>query len=125
MYNYCFLAVDYDFTHMCTIFHHPQVEHQETGVKLQECRATDRRCNSENARMRQRIGEMEGRNAELRRRLADAQKYKEQVRSLSRISQSGPAVSALENVPVTKGRARLRPLPKEKLFIMTSTGWSI
>ena len=56
-----------------------QVEHQETGVKLQECWATDKRCNGENARMRQRIGEMEGRNAELRRRLADAQKYKEQV----------------------------------------------
>ena len=57
----------------------PQVEHQETGVKLQECWATDKRCNAENARMRQRIGEAEGRNAELRRRLADAQKYKEQV----------------------------------------------
>ena len=55
------------------------MEHQETGVKLQECWATDKRCNGENARMRQRIGEMEGRNAELRRRLADAQKYKEQV----------------------------------------------
>ena len=60
-------------------FHPLQVEHQETGVKLQECWATDKRCNGENARMRQRIGEMEGRNAELRRRLADAQKYKEQV----------------------------------------------
>ena len=55
-------------------------------MKLQECWATDRRCNSENARMRQRIGEMEGRNAELRRRLADAQKYKEQVRSIGSIN---------------------------------------
>ena len=50
-------------------------------MKLQECWATDKRCNAENARMRQRIGEAEGRNAELRRRLADAQKYKEQVMS--------------------------------------------
>ena len=46
---------------------------------MQECWATDKRCNGENAHMRKRIGEMEGRNAELRRRLADAQKYKEQV----------------------------------------------
>ena len=51
-------------------------------MKLQECWATDRRCKDENARSRQRIGEMEGRNAELRRRLADAQKYKEQVRNI-------------------------------------------
>ena len=58
----------------------PQTEHQETGVKLRQCWADDRRCNGENARVRQKIAEVEGRNAELRRRLADAQKYKEQVR---------------------------------------------
>ncbi len=48
-------------------------------MRLKECGASGARCSAANDRMKQRIQELTAGNAELKRRLADAKQYREQV----------------------------------------------
>jgi chromosome segregation ATPase len=63
-----------------TRYHDLQVEHKEMGEKLKESRADRSRCLVENERLRKKVRELEVENAELRRRLLDAEKYKDLLR---------------------------------------------
>ena len=50
------------------------------GEKLKESRSDRLRCLSENDRLRKKIHDLEAENAELKRRLLAAEKYKDQLR---------------------------------------------
>ena len=74
---YILLLTQYD-NHLKTFY----IFFKEGGVKLNDCRNTVKRCKVEIGSKKQRLHQVEIENSELKRRLMDAQKYKDQLKEV-------------------------------------------